>query len=570
MKKHIIFSTVFILIGLISFSQASYPQNYFRSPLDITLILSGTFGELRGNHFHSGIDIKTQGVVGKKVYAVADGYVTRIKISPFGYGNAIYITHPNGYVSVYAHLQRYNDTIAGIMKWVQYQRKSFAIEYFPDKTSLTVKKGDIIGYTGNSGGSGGPHLHYEIRKASNSHPINPLLFGIKIPDHQYPIINRLAIYSYISPYEQPKKEYKLKHKYKKASLATKDTIKVNEQFYIGIQSIDKLDAAVNKNGLYKLQYYIDGNLFYEFKVDELSFAEKRYINSYIDYNSYKKQKIKFQRSLVQPNLNLLNISNVTNNGIVKLNDDTAHKIKVIVSDFAGQKTILEFYVRRNTSPYKSDYYFDYATLFEWNHNNIYRNKDLVFSIPKGALYDDMMFDVTMEIDSNITTYSKLYNIGYIGIPLHKYCSISIKADSALAPALRSKACILSLTSKGGFYYEGGSYKDGFVNTKTRSFGSYFIGVDTIAPRIKNINAYNNKNITKQANIAFTVTDDLSGVKAYTATLDGEWILMEYDPKKNKMYYTIDNHFPKGNHLFKLVVRDSKGNKTVVKMNLIRS
>jgi hypothetical protein len=552
------------------FAQNNYPQNYFRSPLDIPLVLAGTFGELRSNHFHSGIDIKTQGVEGKKIYAVADGYVSRIKISPFGYGNAIYITHPNGYISVYAHLQRYNDTIAGIMKWVQYQRKSFAVEYFPDKTSIKVKKGDIIGYTGNSGSSGGPHLHYEIRKASNAHPINPLLFGIKIPDHQYPIINHLAIYSYISPYEQAKKEYKLKHKYKNASLSTNDTITVHKQFYIGIESIDKLDAAVNKNGLYKLQYYLDGKLFFEFKVDELNFAEKRYINSFIDYNTYKQQKLKFQRSLVQPNNHLLNISNVTNNGIVKLIDDTTHKIKVVASDFAGQETVLEFYVRRNTTAYKSAYYFEHATLFKWNHNNIYRNKELVFSIPKDALYDDMMFDVTMEIDSNITTYSKLFHIGYVGIPLHKYCDISIKADSSLTPALRPKACVLSLTGRGGFYYEGGSYKDGFVSTKTRSFGTYFIGVDTIAPIIKNINVYNGKNITKQSNIAFKVTDNLSGIKTYTASLDGKWILLEYDPKKKKMFYTIDSHFPKGKHLFQLLVRDAKGNRTIVKMNLIRN
>jgi hypothetical protein len=267
---------------------------------------------------------------------------------------------------------------------------------------------------------------------------------------------------------------------------------------------------------------------------------------------------------------LLNISNVTNNGIVKLIDDTTHKIKVVASDFAGQKTVLEFYVRRNTTAYKSAYYSEHATLFEWNHNNIYRNKELVFSIPKDALYDDMMFDVTMEIDSNITTYSKLLHIGYEGIPLHKYCQISIKADSALTPALRSKACVLSLTKKGRFYYEGGNYKDGFVNTRTQSFGSYFIGVDTIAPSIKSINVYNNKNISKQSKISFKVSDNLSGIKKYTATLDGKWILMEYDPKKNRMYYNIDQHFPKGKHIFKLLLQDSKGNQAVVKMNLIRN
>jgi hypothetical protein len=567
MTKQYIAFIIILFISLNSFSQNKYPQNYFRSPLDIPLILSGTFGELRGNHFHSGIDIKTQGVEGQTVHAVADGYVSRINISPYGYGNAIYITHPNGFVSVYAHLQRFNDSIAAKIKWVQYQRKSFAIEYFPDKTSIKIKKGDIIGFSGNSGSSGGPHLHYEIRKASNAHPINPLLFGVKIADHQYPQISRLAVYDYVKPYITPKKEFKLKVTTRKARLATTDTILVNQNFFIGIQAIDKQDGAVNKNGLYKLQYFIDSTQFFEFKVDELSFAEKRYINSFIDYKTAKESKIKYQRSLVEANTKLLNISQVKNRGIVSLKDDKVHKIKVIASDFAGQKTILEFYVRKNPTAIK--YKQPKGTLFEWNHNNNYKSKELTFNIPKGALYDDIVFDV--KVQENIQSpYSKLFQIGNEGTPLHKYCQISIKADSALTPALRSKACVLSLTKKGKFYYEGGSYKDGIVNTRTRSFGSYFIGVDTIAPSIKSINVYNNKNISKQSKISFKVSDNLSGIKKYTATLDGKWILMEYDPKKNRMYYNIDQHFPKGKHIFKLLLQDSKGNQAVVKMNLIRN
>ena len=567
MANRFILFTMLILFSINTFGQNSYPQDYFRSPLDIPLILSGTFGELRGNHFHSGIDIKTQGVEGQVIHAVADGYVSRINISPYGYGNAIYITHPNGYVSVYAHLQRFNDSIAAIVKWVQYQRKSFAIEYYPAKTNIKVKKGAIIGFTGNSGSSGGPHLHYEIRKASNAHPINPLLFGVKIADHQYPQISRLAIYGYYGASYQFKKEYKLKQTTKKAKLNTNDTILVDEQFYIGVQSIDKQDGAVNKNGLYKLEYYIDSSLFFTFTVNEISFAEKRYINSYIDYKTYKKQKIKYQRSFVQPNNKLLNITNIANNGLVKLNDYQTHRIKVIASDFAGQKTILEFYIRKKTE--RKKYKMLNGSLFEWSHTNSYKSKELLFSIPKGALYDDIIFNVKTQKNKK-SPYSKMFVIADEGIPLHKYCKISIKADSALTPALQSKACIISLTNKGGFYYEGGSYKDGFVSTKTRSFGSYLIGVDTIAPSIKGINVYNGKNITKQLNIAFKVSDNLSGIKKYTATLDGNWILLQYDPKKNKMYYRIDNHFPKGKHRFQLKLTDSKGNTRIVKMNLIRN
>lgn len=557
-----------INVSFSGFSQADYPQNYFRSPLDIPLVLSGTFGELRGNHFHSGIDIKTQGVVGHKVYAVADGYVSRIKISAYGYGNALYITHPNGYVSVYAHLQRYNDTITGIMKWVQYQRKSFEVEYFPGRTSIRVKKGDLIGLAGNSGSSGGPHLHFEIRKAQNSHPLNPFLFGYKIADNQYPKISRLAVYNYITPYNLPKKEYRLKQSGKKVRMPSTDTLLVHQDFFVGVQSIDQLNGAVNKNGIYRLQYFIDTNLFFDFVVNELDFSQKRYINSYIDYKSYKENKVKYQRSLVQPNNHLLNITTPSlEQGIVHLTDDKAHKIKVVASDFAGQHTVLEFYVRKN--PQSIKYKQPEGTLFQWNHTNNYSTKELVFNIPKGALYDDIIF-YTYKKENKYTPYSPLFEIYDEGTPLHNYCSISIKADSTLTSDLYSKACILSLTASNGFYYEGGSYHEGFVSTKTRSFGSYMIGVDTVAPVIKNYDVYANKNISKQKQISFTVTDNLSGVKKYRATLDGSWILMEYNPKKNRLFYTIDKRFPKGKHAFKLVVTDSKGNQQSVKMNLIRN
>lgn len=569
MTKHF-FIFLFILgMSKLSFAQENYDQNYFRSPLDIPLVLSGSFGELRGNHFHSGIDIKTQGVVGKKVYAAADGYVSRINVSPFGYGNAIYITHPNGYVSVYAHLQRFNDSIAAIIKWVQYKRKSFALEYFPDKTSIRVKKGDLIGFSGNSGSSGGPHLHFEIRKESNAHPINPFLWGIKVADHQYPQISRLAIYSYITSYYQPKKEYKLKQTSRKAKLNTNDTIEVNKRFYIGVQSIDQQDGAVNKNGLYKLEYFIDSDLFFTFQVKELSFSQQRYINSYIDYKTYKETKVKYQRTLVQPNNHLLNITNVKNKGVIELNDDKAHEITVIASDFAGQKTILKFYVKRKKDDVKNKQIA--GTLFEWDHNNIYKYKDnsMSFEIPKGALYDDIAFYAT-KTKNNYTNYSNLYKIYDSGVPLHKYCNISIKADSSLTPALQSKACVLSLTDKGGFYYEGGKFNNGFVSTRTRSFGDYLIGVDTIAPVIKPQNVYNGKNITRQRSLDFRVTDDLSGIKSYQATLDGKWILLSYDPKRKRMYYKIDDHFPRGKHVFKISVSDAKGNQSAVKMNLIRN
>ena len=553
-----------LLIALNLTAQEKYPQ--LRSPLDIPLILSGTFGELRSNHFHSGIDIKTQGVEGQRVYAVADGYVSRINVSPYGYGNAIYITHPNGYTSVYAHLQRFNDSIAAIIKWVQYKRKKFAIEYYPDKTSIPVKKGQLIAFTGNSGSSGGPHLHFEIRKTANAHPVNPLFFGINVADHQYPRISSLAVYDFFSPLYQERKIYSLKQSGGKVRLTRNDTLLVNKDFYVGVESIDKLDGAANKNGIYRLEFSLDDSLLFIFQAKELSFSEKRYINSYIDYEAYKTESVRYQRSWIQANNHLSNTKAFGNHGIFSLKDDRPHKISIVSSDFAGQKSKLVFYVKRN--PAKRDFISSKEQVFHWDHNNIYRTKDLIFNIPKGTLFDDMIFEVKR--DSNpYNTYSPVFTIGNKNIPLFSYCKVSIKADTSLNDNLKSKACIVSLGKKGSFYYEGGQYKDGFVSTKTRSFGTYLISVDTIAPKIKNYNVYPNKDITHQATIAFTVTDNLSGLKSYNAFIDGKWVLLEYDPKRKRMYYRIDQRFPQGKHHWKIVIRDGKGNTSTVEMDLRR-
>ena len=163
----------FLFFISVSMAQNSYPQDYFQSPLEIPLILSGTFAELRSNHFHSGLDIKTQQQSGLKVMAAASGFVSRIKVSHFGYGKALYITHPNGYTTVYAHLQNFNPEIDAYIKHRQYKNESYEIELFPKAGELLVNNGDIVAYSGNTGGSGGPHLHFEIRN-KQEHPMNPM------------------------------------------------------------------------------------------------------------------------------------------------------------------------------------------------------------------------------------------------------------------------------------------------------------------------------------------------------------------------------------------------------------
>jgi len=563
---YILLFTISLFSYNTSYSQNKYSQDYFDLPLHIPIVLAGSFGELRGNHFHSGIDIKTQGSIGKKVYAPADGYISRIKVSPWGYGNALYIKHPNGYTTVYAHLNSYMDTIADLVYAKQYRTKSYAVEIYPKAGSIKVKKGQIIAITGNSGSSGGPHLHYEIRNSAEE-PINPLLFGIKIADHQYPSIRKFRIYNLFENGSTKYNEYQITQKGKTVKLKTNNTIQIHSnKFYPAVEGFDRWDAAVNKNGYYKLEYYFDDTIFFQFIANKLNFSQKRYINTYIDYKEYKKSKTRFQRSFIEENTKLYNTQNTLNNGVINLKDDSVHTLKVIAEDFEGQKSILEVNIIKGEIYDTKELS---GTLFEWNHNNSYKNNEMKVEIPSKSFYSNQMFWVNIK-NNKYSKYSKLVEIYDIGVPLHKYYSLKIKLDSTVKVKDKSKLCILSLNTKNQLIFEGGKYNKGFMETKTRSFGNYFIGIDSIAPIIKQQNVYNNKNITKQRSLDFKVTDDLSGIKKYQATLDGKWILLKYDPKKNRMYYEIDKHFPAGNHKFEIKVWDSRGNVASKSYNLIRN
>ncbi|MBI2281845.1 MAG: M23 family metallopeptidase [Bacteroidetes bacterium] len=288
------FFTLLLIQLLISigFSQTleQYPKDYFRSPLDIPLILSGNFGELRNNHFHSGLDIKTQGVEGLKVYAIADGFVSRVKISPIGYGKIIYITHPNGYTSAYAHLQQFKGELAKEIKRYQYANETFEMDYYPPDTLLKVKKGDIIALSGNSGSSGGPHLHFEIRETVSEYAVNPLLFGFDIKDDVKPVIKSIILFplndtSFVND-KKVSQEFTVTGTNGNYQLLTKLPINVYGQIGVGINTFDQQSGASNQNGVYEVMLFEDNNLICKTELSSFSFDHTRALNSMIDYELY--------------------------------------------------------------------------------------------------------------------------------------------------------------------------------------------------------------------------------------------------------------------------------------------
>ncbi len=566
----------FSFLSIHAYSQDKYPANYFRSPLDFRLLLSGTFGEIRTNHFHSGIDIKTNGVAGAPVYAIADGYVSRIKVSGYGFGKALYVTHPNGFVSVYGHLNRYNKAVSAYVKREQYEAESFEIELFPEKNILPVKKGDIIAFSGNSGSSGGPHLHFEIRDEASQEPLNPLLFGFDVKDFVLPHITLLKIYpvdenSLINGKNQPVK-YTVEGWGTEHRLPATSPVRLSGKITFGIQATDQQNDADNKNGIYSIRMFIDSALVYCLEMERLNFDKARYVNSLIDYREFIANKVHLQRTAIDPNNQLDIYCGVKNNGIFVFDDTLAHSIAFEVKDAAGNVSKLPFNVISGKSVLKNKetdtIQPQKSNLFVYNRDNTFKTDNIEFIAPEGAFYDSFEF-MCDSLPALSETYSPVCRIHDEFTPIQDYCTLAIKTAS-LPDKLKNKALIVKVSDSKSFTSAGGQYEaDGFVRTRIREFGDYCIKVDTLPPVIAALNPSVHKNLAGASSVRFSIHDDLSGIKNYRGTINGQWILMEYDPKDNLLIYEIDEHLPPGSSKFRLVVTDMKENVLVYESSFTR-
>ncbi|MBT7481663.1 MAG: M23 family metallopeptidase [Flavobacteriales bacterium] len=550
-----LFLLSFSLISLSIFSQTNY-----HSPLNFELLLSGTFGELRGSHFHTGIDIKTEGVEGQKVFSIADGYVSRIKVSTWGYGKAIYITHPDGNTSVYAHLKEFNKEIEKYVNEQQYKKENFEIQLFPSKEKFPIKRGEVVALSGNTGGSGGAHLHFEIRNTKSEHPINPLQFNFDVTDNIQPTIVGIKIYPHQNSSVNNKNEsvkYSLTKKGNNYSVNSKQIIKVNGDISFSISTYDKLNGAYNKNGVYSIKLFIDNNLIHHFLADELSFSEKRFLNAHIDYSEYTESKTKYNRCFNLPYNKLSNYKTNVNDGIFNFIDSLTHKIRFEVEDFEGNKSEVNFEVQsQSTSPeFETE---DSGDRFLYNQANVYKNLKFEAHLEKYSLYEDCNVHYSVGIKTD-NTLSEIHNFMSSSIPIHKNYVLSIKEK--IAKNITDKVYIAKVNDNGTFTYKGNSWRGSFLSAKVREFGNFTIISDTVNPIILGINVKDGKNISSQTTIKCTIEDKGSGISFYRGEINGKWILMEYDYKKNLLTYKIPSDFEKGKHTLTVVVKDRMGNKT---------
>ena len=568
-----IFSWILLLPGNVPVGAEKYPQNYFRSPVDFPISLAGSFGELRKNHFHSGIDIRTGGSVGKPVRAVADGYISRVFINQAGFGKALYLAHPNGYTSVYGHLLRFNGAIGTWIKKQQYDQETFAMDAQVPLGLLKVKKGDIIAYSGNSGASGGPHLHFEVRESGSQEVINPLEFGFDVPDNTPPKITAARIYPFdamaMVNFADKPVLLGVTGGGGSFSLKTEDTVKVSGNIIFGIETTDFSDNSGMKNGVPSVALSIDNEPVYSHHLEKFAFANTRYVNSLLDYPLLMHGNRKIQRSYIAPNNKNDIYSRVKNRGIVNFNDNRAHKVVYTVTDLYNNTSRLVFWVKSHPPagrrPETNIYHG--VQMMHCQENNHFSRPDIILDIPNDALYEDLDFEYSSEAPV-AGTFARLHRVHNEDTPLHTNCSLSIKPVS-LPKDLASKAVIVSVEPGHRFASKGGQWENGFLKTQVREFGDYSIAVDNEPPVIRPINIKPGKNVSRQGSIILKISDNLSGIKSYRGTMNGKWILMDYDAKSGLLTYLIDEHMPKGKNAFNLVLTDAVGNQCRYEASLIR-
>ncbi len=568
MRKIFLLIILTFILFLKDRNLAANPENdssseaRFIPPLDIPLYLTGTFGELRSEHFHAGIDLKTQEETGKPVFSIDEGYVVRVKVQENGYGKALYINHPGGITSVYAHLDKFMDDIAAYVKEKQYEHQTFEIDLFPDASRFVFNKGEIIGLSGNTGGSLGPHLHFELRETNSEKPIDPMKYYRDFKDNIKPGIRNIAFYpvSKQSLVNHRNDKLIITPAYHEGEFHIEDTILVSGKFGIGVETYDYMNETNNRYGVKSIKLFSDSVLYFHQQMEKFSFYETRYINSLVDYEEKVKQNLHIQKLFIEPNNQLSTYKYAANNGHLFYNDHQMHKIRIEINDFLSNQTFIELYIRsmehhphqHNRKPSPID------KIMPYQQPNSYKNPMVQVEFPAGCFYDTLYFDYELkEMPSNNQYASPVHLIHNPYTPVHKSYVLKIKPEN-LPEYLYPKTFIAYIDGEADNKYEyaGSDIEHGFLTAKPRKLGEFALMVDTISPEIKPLNITENQDMSQEDTIWFRITDDLSGISTYEGRIDGEWVLFEYDPKNDLLFYAFDENRLQINKDHELVLKAS--------------
>lgn len=553
MQIHHILAGIFLFAGI---TNNTAEAQQLRKPMDIPVLLSGNFGELRSNHFHSGIDFKTQGVEGKPIHSVQDGYVSRISVSPWGYGNGLYITHPDGTTTVYGHLQKFSQKITAYLKEKQYEQESFNVNLSLTPDELPVKEGELVALSGNTGSSGGPHLHFEVRDTETEEPMDPIeYYKDLIKDTQAPKIQGIMVYSMpgkgVVNGSRRKLELKpVTAKNGKQTLTGK--IEAWGEIGLAVKGYDYMDNTSNIYGIKDITLTADSQVIFHSNLDRFAFDESRYLNSFTDFEEWKEHRSFYIKSFVDPG-NRLRFIESLNRGILTIDEPRTYHLTYQLADAFGNTTQLSIQIEGKEQPIP-EVDTENTELFHWWSDNRFGAKGIRLTIPKGNLYDDLYFRYSVKEDS--TALGATHILHNKPVAFHKSAKLSLRLQTDTLDN-KLQYGIVRLQN-GRRSWTGGVYRNGWVDADIKETGSYTLGQDLVPPTITPLNPATW--VSKQA-IALRLSDNLSGVQTYRGEIDGQYVLFEMNSKSVITYHFDKERLARGKHTLKLFVTDACGNQS---------
>ena len=529
------------------------------NPLKIPIKISGTFGELRNTHFHSGIDIKTQGKQGIKVFSIKDGKIKRIRVSKVGFGKTIYMEHYDGTTSVYGHLKKFSEEIEQLVKKTQYEKKSYEVEIYPKKNTYIFKSGTLIGYSGNTGSSSGPHLHFEIRDTKTNYPINPLKILKNVSDTIKPEINNLYLYD-INKNGKYSLIKKIKLKKVKSNFYLADTIKNIGMLGIGIKYYDKQDISYSKNGAYSIKFKINNNTIFNYKMDTISLYDKRYLKLLVDFENWYLNKNKIQKLFVHPKSKYTFLKKNNNSGIIIVEENKFYNGEIEIKDYSGNKSLISMTIigKDRDSIEKPTIINNVKSNFEYT----FKSKNIKVEFKKNTFFNDTYIPFnyqndTLDLGKNIYPIDKKFKIFF-----------DVKDLDSLS---FEKGFISKINDKIRAEYVRTKKQKNIWSISTNVIGKYTLSLDTTPPTINPLNFKKNDLIKNKKVLKLRVKDNLSGIKKIDATINDTWVLFEHEPKNNSITYDLsDIKFNSNKFELEIIVFDQLENRKVYKTIVYRN
>lgn len=535
----------------------NYPRNYFRHPLNVPMQLVANFGEIRANHWHMGLDIRTQQRENLPVYASAEGYVSRVLVEPGGFGQAIYIAHPNGYTTLYAHM---NGFFPALQKYVldeQYRRESWRVSLTLSPDQFPLQKGDYIGLSGNTGGSAGPHVHFEIRDTKTEKVLNPLLFGFPIPDAVPPSVVRLAMY------DRNRSTYMQSPQLLNIQRTRNNTIKVgSDKISFAIGATDRFSGSNNPNGIYAAKISVDGQPVSSFTLDNIGYDETRYINAQIDFPYEARGGGSLQHITPLPGARDVGYNTYGSDGVIQLTDNETHEVLIEVYDANNNVTRIPFRIQYDGA-LSSQATAASGEQFLPGQINVFEREPFQLVTTERTMYDAITVGFSASNNTAVNAVSPLFTFLSAAIPSHDSVTVRIKPNITIADEWKDRVVIRG-TAGSRSVVQKATWQRGWLMAKFRQFGNYQAFIDNVPP---NVNAVPS-DLSRATRIVFTPTDNFNTIKSFRAEVDGQWLRFTND-KGRTWIYTFDDKFPRGQHQLKVRVEDEAGNVTERVWNVTR-